>query len=148
MGISSHKSKGKASRPRYSTAWMGETSLDWTPCYLFTRPWEIGRWKSRHKRAGEFSAMRSFSERARASGSDWMRGQVDPPNWERRFEIPKGSWHETWLNYERDVRSKMTWIGYLKQCTNSIRFTWMGWSGRMTSFGVISFEKGMFGMMS
>ena len=79
--------------------------LPWTghPRYLFTRAWEIGRWKSQHKRAGEFSEMRSFSGRARACGSDWMRGQVDPQNWERRYEIPKNSWHETWLSYERDL---------------------------------------------
>ena len=51
-------------------------------CYLFTRAWEIGRWKSQHKRAGEFNEMRNFSERARANGSDWMRGQVKPQNWE------------------------------------------------------------------
>ena len=33
--------------------------------------------------------MRAFSERARANGSDWMRGQDEPQNWERRYEIDK-----------------------------------------------------------
>ena len=32
-----------------------------------------------------------------------MIGQVDPQNWERRYEIDKNSWHETWLLYGRDL---------------------------------------------
>ena len=81
--------------------------LPWTGrvCYLFTRAWEVGRWKSHHKKVGEFNEMRTWQERerARARGSDWMIGQVDPQNWERRYEIDKNSWHETWLLYGRDL---------------------------------------------
>ena len=48
-------------------------------CYLFTRAWEAGRWKSHHKKMGELNEMRTLWEGARARGSDWMRGQVDTP---------------------------------------------------------------------
>ena len=88
--------------------------LPWTGhlCYLLTRAWEIGRWKSQHKRAGEFSEMGSVSERVRENGCDRMRGQAYPANWERRYEIPKNSWHETWLNYQRDIeiQDDMDWL--------------------------------------
>ena len=104
---------GSSSTPRYSTTWMGETSLDRnTFVIFFTRASEIGSWKSQHQRAGAFSEMRNCSERARANGSHWMRGQVDPQNWESRFEIDKNSWHETWLNYERvlEIQDDMDWL--------------------------------------
>ena len=41
-----------------------------------------------------------------------MRGQVEPQNWERRFEIDRNSWHETWLNYGRDleIQEDMEWL--------------------------------------
>ena len=67
--------------------------LPWTGhlCYLFTRAWELGRWKSHHRRAREFQEMRTLQDRARASGTDWMRGQAEPGNWERRHEIPMNS---------------------------------------------------------
>ena len=56
--------------------------------------------------------MRTFSERARASGSDWVRGQVDPQGWARRYQINKSPWRETWLNYERDleIQDDMDWL--------------------------------------
>ena len=46
------------------------------------------------------------------SQCDWMRGQVAPQNWERRHEIDKNSWHETWLNYGRDlgIQDDMDWL--------------------------------------
>ena len=88
--------------------------LPWTGhlCYLFTRAWEIGRWKSHHKKMRECNEMRTLSERARQRGFDWMRGQVDPANWERRHEIPMNSWHETWPNYQRDIeiQDDMGWL--------------------------------------
>ena len=69
--------------------------LPWTGhlCYLFTRAWELGRWKSQYKRAREFDAMRQVSENARLNGVDWMRGQPEPLNWENRHDIPMNSWH-------------------------------------------------------
>ena len=49
--------------------------------------------------------MRSFSERARENGCYWMRGQADPANC-------KNSWHETWLDYQRDIEIQdgMDWL--------------------------------------
>ena len=88
--------------------------LPWTGhlCYLFTRAWELGRWKSQYKRAREFDAMRQVSENARLNGVDWMRGQPEPLNWENRHDIPMNSWHGKWLNYQRDIQIQddMDWI--------------------------------------
>ena len=41
-----------------------------------------------------------------------MRGQVEPHNREHRYEIDKNPWHETWLNYERDleIQDDMDWL--------------------------------------
>ena len=60
--------------------------LPWTGhlCYLFTRAWEIGRAKSPFKRDKNYDMMRYFSENVKENGCDWMRGQVDPDNWESR----------------------------------------------------------------
>ena len=56
-----------------------------------------------------------------------MGGQADPQDWERRFEIPKNSWHETWLNYQRDIEIQdgMDWLSEAV-VPISIRFTWIG----------------------
>ena len=41
-----------------------------------------------------------------------MRGQVEPQNWERRYENDRNSWQETWLIYERDleIQEDMEWL--------------------------------------
>ena len=88
--------------------------LPWTGhlCYLFTRAWEIGRAKSQFKRDKDYTRMRDFSENVRQSGCDWMRGQGPPNNWENRHNVPMNSWHETWLNYQRDldIQEDMEWL--------------------------------------
>ena len=88
--------------------------LPWTGhlCYLFTRAWEIGRAKSQFKRDKDYTRMRDFSENVRQSGCDWMRGQGPPSNWENRHNVPMNSWHETWLNYQRDldIQEDMEWL--------------------------------------
>ena len=88
--------------------------LPWTGhlCYLFTRAWEIGRAKSQFKRDKDYARMRDFSQNVKQSGSDWMRGQGPPNNWENRFNIPMNSWHETWLNYQgdHDIQEDMEWL--------------------------------------
>ena len=89
--------------------------LPWTGhlFYLFTRAWEIGRTKSQFKRDKDDARMRNFSENVQRSGCDWMRGQGPPNNWEKkRRNIPMNSWHETWLNYQRDleIQEDMEWL--------------------------------------
>ena len=61
-----------------------------------------------HKKMREFDEMTIGPER----GFDWMRGQVDPANWDRPHEIPMNSWHETWLKYQRDIQIQedMDWL--------------------------------------
>ena len=78
--------------------------LPWTGhlCFLFIRAWEIRRWKSHHNKVGEFNQMRTLWERARARGSDWMRGSQEPLTWDQRLEIDKNAWPENWLMCERD----------------------------------------------
>ena len=41
-----------------------------------------------------------------------MRGQGPPNNWENRHNVPMNSWHETWLNYQRDldIQEDMEWL--------------------------------------
>ena len=41
-----------------------------------------------------------------------MRGQGPPNNWENRRNVPMNSWHETWLNYQRDldIQEDMEWL--------------------------------------
>ena len=88
--------------------------LPWTGhlCYLLTRAWEIGRAKSQFKRDKDYTRMRDFSENVRRSGCDWMRGQGPPNNCENRRNVPMNSWHETWLNYQRDldIQEDMEWL--------------------------------------
>ena len=88
--------------------------LPWTGhlCYLFTRAWEIRMAKSQFKRDKDYARMRDFSENVQQSGCDWMRGQGPPHNWENRFNIPMNCWHETWLNYQRDldIQEDMEWL--------------------------------------
>ena len=70
--------KSQRMKPRHQNIRRPEwKKLPWTAhlCYLFTRAWEIGRWKSHHKKAREFNEMRTLSERARARGVDGMRGE-------------------------------------------------------------------------
>ena len=74
---------------------MGKASLDWTSLLslhksLGARTFEITPQKSS---SPEFQEMRTLQDRARASGTVWMRGQDEPGNWERRHEIPMNSWH-------------------------------------------------------
>ena len=88
--------------------------LPWTGhlCFLFTRAWDIGRLKSHHKKVGDFNQIRTMSERARARGSEWMRGSQEPQSWDQRLEIDKNAWPETWLMYQRDleIQSDMEWL--------------------------------------
>ena len=41
-----------------------------------------------------------------------MRGQPESENWERQHEISTNSWHEKWLNYQREfeIQDDMDWI--------------------------------------
>ena len=54
--------------------------LPWTGhmCYLFTRAWEIGRFKSHYNRSREFDKMRDVLESVKYNHADWMRGAEEP----------------------------------------------------------------------
>ena len=56
--------------------------------------------------------MRDFSENVKRNGCDWMRGQDVPNNWESRRNMDMSSWHEKWLNYQRDldIQQDMDWL--------------------------------------
>ena len=56
--------------------------------------------------------MGEFSESVKRNGCDWMRSQDVPINWESRHNIPMNSWHEKWLNYQRDldIQQDMDWL--------------------------------------
>ena len=78
--------------------------LPWTGhmCFLLTRAWELGRWKSHHMRMFDFDQMSSLTERAKYWKADWMRGATEPRSWKDRFTIPKDDWPERWMLYKRD----------------------------------------------
>ena len=65
--------------------------LPWTGhlCLLFTRAWEIGRMLSWLKKQGKIEAMRTYLDTCRRHWTDWMRGQVEPPGWDERFNISR-----------------------------------------------------------
>ena len=79
--------------------------LPWTGhlCLLFTRAWEIGRMLSWLKKEGKVDAMTNYLDTCRRHWTDWMRGQVEPPGWDDRYNISRDNWREKFLLYERDL---------------------------------------------
>ena len=126
--------------------------LPWTGhlCYLFTRVWEIGRQKSQLKKSAKYRDLRDLSNNLRANGCDWMRGQDEPLNEETRHEIPKNSWHEKWLNYERDleIQEDQDWLSeavfhsYQKHLDKMIRANDLLWMDFCRKRYVWNEEKG------
>jgi len=82
--------------------------LPWTGhlCLLFTRAWEIGRMLSWLKKEGKTEAMRTYLDTCRRHWTDWMRGQVEPPGWDERFNISRDNWREKFSLYERDLATQ------------------------------------------
>ena len=81
-------------------------------CYLFTRSWEMGRLRSYYQKTRQYNILRTFLEDGRLTGTDWMRGQGEPPGWEDRFSIEREQWSENWLLYERDqaIQEDLEWL--------------------------------------
>ena len=105
--------------------------LPWTGhlCLLLTRAWEIGRMLSWLKKEGKIEAMTTYLDSCRRHWTDWIRGQVEPPGWEDRFNISRDNWREKFLLYERDLAiqkdleylSEAVFVFYTKHLDQFIR---------------------------
>ena len=62
------------------------------------------------KKVGEFNEMRTLSDRARANGSDWMRGQDEPQNWDVVSRLTKTLGMKHGSTTSVTLRFKMTWM--------------------------------------
>ena len=105
--------------------------LPWTGplCLLFTRAWEIGRMLAWLKKEEKIEAMTTYLDTCRRHWTDWMRGQVEPPGWDERFDIDRENWRERFLLYERDLEiqqdleylSEAVFVFYTKHLDKFIR---------------------------
>ena len=55
------------------------------------------------KRQGRHNDMRSYPDKCKEDGVDWMRGQKAPHGWDERFNINRDNWREAFNLYERDL---------------------------------------------
>ena len=58
------------------------------------------------KKEGKTEAMRTYLDTCRRHWTDWMRGQVEPPGWDERFNISRDNWREKFSLYERDLATQ------------------------------------------
>ena len=131
----------------HQATWLGKASLDWTSLLslhksLGARTLEIKPQKSSRISRDENVTRQSSSKWHRLDERTSWTSKLGASTWNPYEQL---EWKVAQLPEGPSI-SKMTWIGYLRQGANSIRFTWTGWSGRMTCFGEISVEKGMLGM--
>ena len=66
------------------------------------------------KKEEKIDAMTTYLDTCRRHWTDWMRGQVEPPGWDERFNIDRENWRERFLLYERDLEIQQD-LEYLSQ---------------------------------
>ena len=112
MGLPAFQSANQIEETRDQAPRLREASVDRT--HVLSLHKSMGNWKGQItvQRDKNYDMMRDFSERVKRNGCDWMRGQDVPNNWESRHNIPMNSWHEKWLNYQRDfdIQQDMDWL--------------------------------------
>ena len=112
MGLPALQSANQIEETADQAPRLGEASVDRTLVLSLHKSMENWKGKVTVQKRQELRHDERNSESAKRNGCDWMRGQDVPNNWESRRNIDMSSWHEKWLNYQRDldIQQDMDWL--------------------------------------